>query len=275
MSVDVVIDPDYALFVRRVQGLMGVDLNGYKPAQMRRRLTALAARFGVDSLAAFGETMAKDEKAFGAFKNFFTINVSEFFRDASRWEDLAGQILPRLLSESGRQPLKIWSAGCSFGAEPYTLAMMLEELSPGRTHSIVATDIDDGILARAESGFGYLESDLKQVDQARREKFFTRDADGTYAVVPMIKKRVRFLRQDLLAQVLDHGLDLIICRNVVIYFTEDAKRSLYERMYAALRPGGVVFVGGTEIIAGARELGLEPVLTSFYHKGGLRRAGAA
>jgi chemotaxis protein methyltransferase CheR len=142
-------------------------------------------------------------------------------------------------------------------------------------HSIIATDIDETILARARRGMGYIEADLRNIDAARRSRFFLREADGTYTVKEFLRERVRFLRQDLLVQVPEQGLDLIVCRNVVIYFTEDAKRALYQRMHAALRPGGVVFVGGTEIVAGARELGLDPLFTSFYRKPERRLAGAA
>jgi chemotaxis protein methyltransferase CheR len=275
MPAAIVFDADYSAFMKRVHRVAGIDLTGYKPEQMRRRLLALAQRHGAASLTAFAELMEKDTAALTAFKNFFTINVSEFLRDLPRWNDLKERVLPRLLQESGPGTLSIWSAGCSIGAEPYSLAMLLEEVAPGRPHAIVATDIDERILARAERGDGYTESDLRQVDAGRRARFLTRSADGTYAVTPALKRRVTFQRQDLLTRVPGRDFDLIVCRNVVIYFTEDAKQALYGRMEAALRPGGMLFVGGTEIIAGARELGLAPELTSFYRKGSLRRERAA
>lgn len=275
MTADSIVDADYTTFVQRVRRLVGIDLDGYKPQQMRRRLTALAQRHGAPTLTRFAELIERDEQALNAFKNFFTINVSEFLRDPPRWVELANRVLPELYQDGGRRPLKIWSAGCSYGAEPYTLAMLLEEMTPGVRHDIIATDIDEAILARARHGSGYLEADLRHLDPARRQRFFTREPAGTYAVTDLLRTRVRFLRQDLLAEVPAHQLDLIICRNVVIYFTEDAKKALYARMHAALRPGGVLFVGGTEIVTGARNLGLEPMFTSFYRKAALRLAGAA
>lgn len=275
MAADVIVDADYAAFVSRVRKLIGVDLNGYKPEQMRRRLLSLAGRHGAPTLLRFAELMEKDEKALVAFKNFFTINVSEFLRDPARWAELTTRVLPELYEKGGRRPLKVWSAGCSYGAEPYTLALLLEEMTPGVRHSIVATDIDETILARAQRGAGYIEADLRNIDEGRRARFFTREVDGSFIVKETLRGRVRFLKQDLLSQVPEHGLDLIICRNVVIYFTEAAKRALYQRMYEALRPGGILFVGGTEIVAGARELGLDSVFTSFYRKPEARLAGAA
>jgi chemotaxis protein methyltransferase CheR len=275
MPRDQVLDPEYAAFVRSVQRLTGVDLAAYKPEQMRRRLTALAARHGAATLTAFAELMARDPAALTAFRNFFTINVSEFLRDPTRWEDLARVVLPRLYEEGGRRPLRVWSAGCANGAEPYSLAMLLEELAPGKPHHILATDIDEAVLARAMHGSGYQEAEIRHVSPARRARFFTRAADGTYAVTPALRARVTFRRQDLLTEVPGHGWDLIVCRNVVIYFTEEAKRALYTRLAEALRPGGVLFVGGTEVVTAARELGLAPLLTSFYQKVRLRCAGAA
>lgn len=269
------LDLDYETFVRRVRALAGVDLGGYKPDQMRRRLLALAGRHGAPTLTAFADLMAHDERALIAFKNTFTINVSEFLRDPARWDDLTSKVLPDLFARNGRRPLAIWSAGCSIGAEPYTLAMLLEEITPGVPHRILATDIDETTLARAAGGAGYSEADIRGLSPARREKYLVRDADSSYRVHTRIRARVQFRGHDLLTQPPGAGFDLIICRNVVIYFTEDAKRTLYARFHAALRPGGVLFVGGTEIVAGAREVGLEPVHTSFYRKALLRQAGAA
>lgn len=287
MPRDQALDPEYATFVRKVRQLTGIDLAGYKPDQMRRRLTALAARHGAATLPAFAELMARDPAVLQAFKNFFTINVSEFLRDPARWQDLARVVLPRLYEEGGRRPLRVWSAGCANGAEPYSLAMLLEELAPGQPHRILATDIDEAVLARARRGSGYQEAELRHVDAARRARFFTRAPDGTYAVTPALRARVTFQQHDLLTGVPvwqstgpvplagGHGWDLIVCRNVVIYFTEAAKRALYTRLAEALRPGGVLFVGGTEVVTAARELGFVPLLTSFYQKVGLRCAGAA
>jgi chemotaxis protein methyltransferase CheR len=153
--------------------------------------------------------------------------------------------------------------------------MLLDEIAPGKPHVIYATDIDERILERARRGEGYQEQDLRNVDAARRARFFSRQPDGSFAVKDALKPRIRFMRQDLLSQVPERELDLIVCRNVVIYFTEEAKRALYTRMYSALSRHGVLFVGGTEIVVGGRELGFEPFNTSFYRKQEARLAGVA
>src|SRR5579883_1063506 len=110
MTTALAIDHDYATFTRCVQRLVGVDLTGYKPEQMRRRLLALAQRHGQTSLTGFAIAMEREPAALNAFKNFFTINVSEFLRDPARWNDLTNTVLPALLQGAGARPLKIWSA---------------------------------------------------------------------------------------------------------------------------------------------------------------------
>jgi chemotaxis protein methyltransferase CheR len=257
---------DYAHFVARVRVLTGIDLSSYKAPQMQRRLLALATRQGAPTLRAFAQAMERDTKALEAFQNFFTINVSEFFRDPARWTALAEQVLPKLM-QSPRRALRIWSAGCSIGAEPYTLAVLLDELYPGVAHTIFATDIDETTLRRAAGGAGYGETDLRNVAPSWRAKHFRQANDGSWSVTPALKSKITFRQHDMLREPAGQGFDLVVCRNVVIYFTDAAKQQLYGRFHDALRSGGVLFVGGTEVVSNARELGFTPWLTSFYVAG--------
>jgi chemotaxis protein methyltransferase CheR len=157
----------------------------------------------------------------------------------------------------------VWSAACSIGAEPYSLAMLLlERCPPGST--VWATDIDTTVLAKARRGI-YRESELRGVSAERRRRYFEEVADG-YAVKPELKAIVRFQVHDLLRDRFPAPWDLIVCRNVVIYFTEEARRNLYRRFATVLRPGGVLFVGATETILYAGEVGLRPLSPSFYRK---------
>jgi chemotaxis protein methyltransferase CheR len=190
--------------------------------------------------------------------------VSEFFRDADRFRYLEQHVLPELLA--ARPSLRIWSAGCSIGAEPYLVAILLKELAPRGAHRIVATDADRTVLARARRGDGYGPADLRQVTPERLARYFTPAADGqTHAVRPELKPLIEFREHNLLGAAPGDGHDLILCRNVVIYFTDEAKAVLYQRFVDALRPGGALFVGGTEIVRGAEQLGLAAG-ASFYRK---------
>ncbi|MGE5561201.1 MAG: CheR family methyltransferase [Chloroflexota bacterium] len=255
-------DQEYEFFCRKIRALTGLDLSSYKKNQMDRRLRSLMQRLNVDGYSAYGRLLERDEARLKEFRDFITINVSEFFRNPDKFDELRTRILPELLRASPR--LKLFSAGCSNGSEPYTLAIILEELTPGRRHEILAVDIDDHALAVARAGV-YTANDLKNVNPNQLRRHFTA-VDGGYRAKDDLRSRIRFERGDLLADRFEDGFDLIVCRNVVIYFTDAAKTSLYSKFHAALKPGGVLFVGGTESIFNAKELGFESVAPFFYRK---------
>jgi chemotaxis protein methyltransferase CheR len=257
-------DQGYAAFQKTVHKLTGVDLTSYRQGQMRRRLEALVLRVGCKDFLDYARLLEKDPARLQEFRDYFTINVTEFFRDPERFRYLETRVLPELLKR--RMGLKIWSAACSIGAEPYSVAILLKELAPTLAHKIVATDVDATILARAKAASGYLQADVRAVTPARLGKAFVKDAKGTYALKPEYKAMCEFRLHNLLTAPPSQGFDLILCRNVVIYFTDDAKATLYQNLVNALRPGGVLFVGGTEMVAGAQQLGLTAIGPSFYRK---------
>ena len=260
-------DMAYAYFQRRVRALTGIDLSAYKSQQMRRRLGTLLARNRVGNLFEYARLLDQPDRL-KEFLDFFTINVSEFFRIPDKFEYLASHVLPVLMRKGGE--LRVWSAGCSNGAEPYSMAIVLDEMAPYGRWSILATDVDRTTLARAQRGDGYTPADVRNVSQPRLARYFQRDASG-YRVTDRLKRRVRFEMHDLLRDPFQSGFHLILCRHVVIYFTEDAKDLLYRRLAESLQGGGVLFVGGTEIIPRAREIGLESISVSFYRKSSARK----
>lgn len=257
---------DFEAFRKRAYQLTGLDLTSYKAPQMHRRLTALLARQKIANFAEYAGLLERDADRRQEFKDYVTINVSEFFRDADRFGDLERRVLPSLLASG--TGLKVWSAGCSMGAEPYSLSILLNEQAPGRMHSILATDIDQTILDRARAGTGYLASDLRNAGAERIKKWFVPTPDGRFTVGPAPRTPIRFSKHDLLRDAYPRGpFDLIGCRNVVIYFTEDAKERIYEGFVGALAPGGVLFIGGTEAIMRPQALGLNVLGPGFYKKG--------
>jgi chemotaxis protein methyltransferase CheR len=165
-----------------------------------------------------------------------------------------------------KKTLKIWSAACSNGSEPYTLAIILEKLSPGRKHNILATDIDNTILATAKAG-NYTKNDIKNVDSAYINKYFTLNGEA-FSIKDEIKNKVTFKKHDLILDRYENDFDLIVCRNVVIYFTPEAKTQVYRKFYDAMKPGALLFVGATESIYNYRELGFEKASTFIYRKAG-------
>jgi chemotaxis protein methyltransferase CheR len=257
-------DLGYAQFQKTVLRLIGVDLASYRQGQMRRRLDALVQRVGARGYAEYARMLERDPARVQELRDYFTINVTEFFRDPDRFRFLETKVLPELLAR--RTGLKVWSAACSNGAEPYSVAILLRELAPLLAHKVLATDVDVTIVERAHRADRYIPADVKNVSPARLQQAFTRGQDGMYAVRPELKRLVDVRLHNLLTPPTTQGFDLILCRNVVIYFTDDAKTALYEHLVNALRPGGILFVGGTEMVASAHSLGLSSIGPSFYRK---------
>jgi chemotaxis protein methyltransferase CheR len=256
---------EFELFCRSAYDLTGLDLTLYKAPQMYRRLATLLTRLSIGSFAEYTRVLQTDPLRRQEFRDYVTINVSEFFRDTDRFQQLERRVLPDLLR--GRRFLRVWSAGCSNGAEAYSISMLLQELRPNNPHSILATDVDETILDRARAGSGYVTVDVRNVSQERTRRWFVPMADGRFSVAPAIRAGVRFARQDLLRDTYPSGpFDLIACRNVVIYFTEAAKQRMFEDFVAALGPGGVLFLGGTEAIMRPHALGLAVIGPGFYRK---------
>lgn len=254
-------DAQWLAFRRALERVIGVPLSQYKEPQMKRRLASVMTRRGFSAWPQFERAIASDPKLLAEVRDTLTINVSEFFRQPERFLELRDKWLPQLLRE--RRSLRIWSAGCSVGCEPYSLAMLLNEVDPRGAHTIIATDVDMPILARAREGAGYLPQEVRSVPPAILRKHFV-EADGTYRVSDEIKRKVTFRRHDLLTDPYPGDLDAILCRNVVIYFTDEAKSHIYAGFAKALRPGGLLFIGGSEMIMRSGEMGFRNAGTNMY-----------
>jgi chemotaxis protein methyltransferase CheR len=256
---------EYGFVKHKIRQLTGVDLNCYKSQQVQRRLNIYLLRSGYGSWARFFRAIQDDQEELGRLKDYLTINVTTFFRDPEKFVHLREDILPRLLH--GRPRLCVWSAGCSLGHEPYSLAIMLAEATgPYSRHSIWATDIDHSALERARAGGPYAAEGLANVSPDLLDRYFRADGshDGAYYVIDSLRRKVTFEYHNLLAGPFEGEFDLIVCRNVVIYLTREARQQLHVRFHDALRPGGVLFVGGTEVVSQAPSIGLEPLGVSFY-----------
>lgn len=254
-------DKDFLLFIKKVKDYTSIDLSQYKEAQMKRRLTTLRMKKGYTTFASFFEAMTKDKELFYEFLDRMTINVSEFWRNPNRWEVLEQKFLPDMLRKSRK--VKCWSAACSTGEEPYTLAMILAELN-AQDSVVLATDIDEGALEKAKRAI-YSDRSVRDVPAKYLQKYY-RQENLTYHIADPLKKSIRFQKQNLLVDTFDTGFDLIVCRNVMIYFTEEAKHLLYHKFANALKPGGILFVGSTEQIFSPAQYGLESAETFFYRK---------
>jgi len=257
-------DLEYEQLGQRIRRLLRIDLAAYKPQQMRRRLDSYVARSGHASASAFIDSLATDASAVKDLRNMLTINVSEFFRDADQFERLATDVLPSLL-RARQGTLNVWSAACSHGEEPYSIAIILRELAASHRSKIVATDIDREVLARAQDGGPYHPNELRNVSPKRRTEYFN-ESGGVFTIVDAIRSRVAFREQNLLEDRFDRGFDLIVCRNVMIYFSDETKKALFERLHDSLIPGGVLFLGGAEALLTTGRDTFERIGGNFYRK---------
>lgn len=187
-----------------------------------------------------------------------TTNKTDFFREPEHYTYLAGQVLPAWFEQNGsRRPFAIWSAGCSTGEEPYTMAMVLSEqasVHPGFDYSILATDISTRVLAKAHRAI-YDNDRIGPIPAAFKRKYLLRSKDrtqGLVRIVPELRERIRFKRLNFMDE--DFGmrgdLDVIFCRNVVIYFDRQTQEKLVNKFCRQLRRGGYLFMGHSETLNG-------------------------
>lgn len=254
---------NYEKFKKDVFVLTKIDLNSYKEKQMRRRIDTLITKNGMDDYDAYVELIKKNKEKFDQFVNFLTINVSEFYRNPDQWVILEKEVFPYLIKTYGKN-LKIWSAACSTGDEPYSLVMALSKQLPLSNIKIIATDIDKQVLDKARMGL-YNAKSIENVPKEFKEKYFTK-IGNSYQISNEIKSRVEFKEHNLLKDPYPSGCNLIVCRNVVIYFTEEAKDEIYKKFNQCMSKGGILFIGSTEQIMNYKELGYQRNKSFFFEK---------
>ncbi|MDR3230965.1 MAG: protein-glutamate O-methyltransferase CheR [Synergistaceae bacterium] len=255
--------PEYEAFKQKLRKIIGLDLNSYKN-QIHRRVHMLMERWNVKTYDEYFNMIRDDDKKLREFLDHLTINVSEFFRNDKQWWKLRDQLIPDLIKKHGHKRLKLWSAGCATGEEPYSLAILSTVCGLDQGTPVLACDIDQGALAIAQKGV-YLKRQLLSVPPEYLSKYFTTtDRGETYQVTPEIKRRVTFRRFNMIDDTFGSGFDIILCRNVVIYFTAETKAGLYKKFYNALAPGGYFLVGSTEQIFEYKKMGFDTVGPFLY-----------
>lgn len=254
---------DYEWFKREILKLTHIDLNCYKEKQMKRRIDSLIANHKISGYANYVSSLKSDTVLFDEFMSYITINVSEFFRNPEQWQYMEKEVIPYLLSKFGRR-IKVWSAACSTGDEPYSLTMILSKFIPLSQITVYATDLDKQILAKAKVGV-YSEKSLHGVPEDLKKRYFTKIGQS-YQIHDEIKQCVRFQQHNLLKDVYPTDCQMIVCRNVLIYFTEEAKDETFRKFYKCLPQNGVLFIGSTEQITDYKGIGYQRMNSFFYQK---------
>lgn len=254
---------DYEQFKTAVFELTHIDLNCYKEKQMKRRIDTLIAKNGITGYAPYVELLRTNTQKFDEFVNYLTINVSEFYRNPEQWVYMDKQVIPQLLKSFGSK-LKIWSAACSTGDEPYSLVMALSRHLPLNQISIYATDIDNQVLEKAKAGL-YNAKSVAAVPEDFKKKYFTQ-IGPSYQISDEIKSRVTFQKHNLLKDSYPKDYHFIVCRNVLIYFTEEAKDDIFSKFYQSLAHKGILFIGSTEQIINFKQIGYSRRDSFYYEK---------
>ncbi len=251
---------DYDSFVAKFHTATGIDLTQYRQSQMERRLTTLRDRRGYANFTHYLEAALRDADLLAELMDRLTINVSSFYRNPERWHAFGAWIAK---NREQQGTLRAWSAACSTGQEPYTMAMVFSEFMTLSQMEILATDIDPHALRVGEHGV-YSRDDLEAIPASVRERFIHVFDDTKDRFNDELRARISFRLHNLLRDDFPENLDVVVCRNVLIYFTDDAKEKLYHKFSRSLRPRGILFVGSTEQIFHSETYGLSQIAPFFY-----------
>jgi len=246
-------DEDFQALRTLVHKHTGISLSEAKRELVYGRLSRRLRVLGLESFRDYRQLLANpDGHELVDFCNAITTNLTSFFRESHHFEHLAAHILKPLAAEPIGRRLRIWSAGCSSGEEPYSTAMTIHESVPDwqrRDIRILATDLDSDVLSRGQRGI-YAEDRLKGMARKRVDTFFRerRESGVTrYAVTPELAQLITFKQLNLMNELPMRGpFDVIFCRNVVIYFDKDTQRALFRRFALLQRPGDLLFLGHSE-----------------------------
>ena len=241
-------------YLRRSRGF---DFTGYKRTSLRRRIDKRMQTVGADSYLGYLDHLEVDPEEFTHLFNTILINVTGFFRDPPAWEYLGAEILPRLAADKrDREPIRVWSAGCASGEEAYTLAMAIAEaLGPETVRErvkIYATDVDEDALNQARQA-RYTAKQVEGVPPELLERYFERNGHG-HVFSKELRRSVIFGRHDLIQDAPISRIDLLVCRNTLMYLNSDTQAHVLARFNFALRDGGYLFLGKAEMLLAHSEL---------------------
>ena len=254
-------DAEFELLTAKITRDRGFGCASYKEKCLRRRIAVRMRARGVHTYRDYARILDSDAREYERLLDALTINVTRFFRNPEAWAALDAQVLPALMAPA-RAPLRVWSAGCSSGEETYSLAILLHRRAAAagrraRAVDILGTDIDKASLEAAAAA-RYPESAFSDVPPELRREYF---AGADHRTVPDgVRALVRFARHDLLGEPAPGGpYDLIVCRNVTIYFDKRSQDALLGKFHAALAPGGMLMLGKVETLSLAQRGRFETV----------------
>jgi chemotaxis protein methyltransferase CheR len=236
----------------------GLNCNGYRDEYLKRRFDVRLRATNSGTYSKYLSYLRKNPGEYQLLLNDLTINYTMFLRDFDVYLYLEKVLFPKLFAASA---IRIWSAGCATGEEPYSLAILVHEVlgqSLANHHvSIIASDIDKDALEKAARG-KYLKKQLHGLSNSIIEKYFMVDGEQ-FRVKDFVKRIIHFEQQDLMKESLHKSLDLILCRNVMIYFSKESQQKIHMNFFNALRDGGYFITGKSEMLSGEPSRKFQPI----------------
>jgi len=229
----------------------GLDLSYFKPAFLSRRIGVRMKMLKMTNTSQYAELLNSNLNEVGTLYDSLSINVTKFYRDKQVWQVFGNKIIPNLLKDTKpNEKLRIWSCGCASGEEPYSLAIMFSESfkNSDTKFKILATDINSKALQHARTGI-YTLDNLKNLDPLLITKYFQKTNDGKYKIIDKIKKIVSFNLADITTYPISY-LDVIFCRNLLIYYGKDAQDLIFKKCHTVLKPNKYLVVGMDETLWG-------------------------
>ena len=244
-------DRSFEALLQFLQQERGLDFTGYKRPSLMRRVSRRMQLIGVDGFERYADYLEANPDEFAQLLNSILINITGFFRDPESWDCVAKKAVAPLIAAKGPQDtIRAWSAGCASGQEAYSIAMMLADaLGVAAFHErvkIYASDADEEALAQGRLG-SYTEKDLAELDPKLTEKYFER-SNGRYVFHKELRRAVIFGHHDLVQDAPISRLDLLVCRNTLMYFNAETQAKVLSRFHFALNPGGYLFLGRAEML---------------------------
>ena len=242
-------DQQLLLIEKTMKAKTGKDLHQFKRPFLNRRINARMKAVGVEDGSEYAKLLESDSTESSILFKSFSINVTEFYRDSFVWECMSSKIIPQLIKNNGILPLQVWSAGCASGEEPYSLAILFKELGIKNVKfGIIGTDISAEAINRAKKG-QYLSQSLKNLNPNVIAKYFTPINNGTYQINESIKQLVTFQQGDIISFPIEH-INLITCRNVLIYYDKPAQELVFKKFHKTLNDNGYLVIGQDETMMG-------------------------
>ncbi len=252
---------DFRALVNQISRDRGFDCSQYRETYLKRRFAVRLRRNHIQSYREYLQFLKKNPDEYNSLIDALTINVTQFFRSPETYNVLKSTVLPKLIGDKkavNSRRIRIWSAGCASGEEPYSIAMVVSEVLGkdivNYNVSIIGTDIDDRSLRLAEKGV-YPENVVKSTTgkwstgKWYLNKYFTRSEDNMYMVNDRLKSLVQFKKHNLLTDRYPKNIDMIFCRNVIIYLSRDFQKELFNNFYRALNMGGYLVIGKVETLS--------------------------